>query len=282
MTAKVIEGLPFEEYCELPAEHSSGLRNMLESALLYKHVKDNGREDSDTLRQGRAGHTATLEPDRFLLEYVAWRDGKGGKSRPRRGKVWDAFKEANADKTILKESQYLKALRARDSARNHPVARQLLEEKGRNELTVTWTDERTGLPCKARFDRLCSALVDIKTTNDPNPRRFAATAANYDYALQLAFYQEAARVAGLGMPPVMIIAIQSVAPFDCVVFEMDTEMLGLGKARYQLALDKVVECNQNNAWPGVAPNEAVMLELPPWMSVQPDRPTIMLDDEVMQ
>lgn len=279
---KVIDKLPFEQYCELPGEHSSGLRDMLESPLLYRWRRDKGRKDSDQLRVGRGGHTAILEPDRFLLEYAAWRNGKNNKARPRRGKTWDAFKEANGDKTVLTEAQYMTALAVRDSARKHPAALRLLEEQGRNELTVTWTDERTGLLCRARFDRLCSALVDIKLTHDPSPRRFSVIAANFDYATQLAFYREAARVAGLGKPPVMIIAAQSKEPYDCVVFEMDEEMLGLGDARYKLALDRVVECNKSGKWPGAAPDEAVPLELPPWLSVQPDKPTIMLDDEVIQ
>ena len=69
----IIERLPFERYVDLPGEHATELRDILVSPLQYHRRKDKPRPDSDALRVGRAGHTAILEPDRFMFEYVVWR-----------------------------------------------------------------------------------------------------------------------------------------------------------------------------------------------------------------
>ena len=264
--AEVIERLPFESYCELPGVHATALKNILVSPRKYKRALAVARPDTDQLRVGRGGHTSILEPDRFLLEYTVWRNAKNGKTRQRKGKVWDAFKLANADKTVLTEHQYTTAINVRDSLRSHPQAAPILSERGRSEVTILWTHERTGLQCTSRIDWLCSSLNDIKLTHDPDERRFGAIAANFDYALQLAFYLEACRVAGLGDLPVNIIAAQSVEPYDAVVFPLDDEILDFGRERFELGMTRLVECTKNDSWPGMADDAPVPLRLPAWAS----------------
>lgn len=183
----------------------------------------------------------------------------------------------NADKTILTVPQYELALKMRDAARAHPVASRLLLERGRNEITIEWEHERTGTQCKSRVDRLCSALVDIKTTRDPSPQSFSRDAGKYGYALQLAFYAEACRVAGLGELPVKIIAAQNCEPYDVVVYDLDEEILSHGREQYELALMKLVNCNESQEWPGVAPNEEVTLRLPAWMSPSLEDEPVTID-----
>jgi hypothetical protein len=274
---KVIERMPFERYVELPGEHATALKDLLVSPRLYHRKQQQARTDKDALRIGRAAHTAILEPDRFLLEYTVWRLDPEGNTRRRYGKIWDEFREVNADKTILTETQYMMALAMRDAARSHPLASQLLTEKGRNELTIQWIDERTGLSCKARFDRLCSALVDVKTTRDPSPHRFSGDAAKFGYPLQLAFYQEAARAVGLGDFPVKIVAVQSVEPYDVVVYDLAPEIIAHGRDQFKLALDRLIECRQNDAWPGIAHNEEMSLTLPAWATPDFDEEALTFD-----
>lgn len=265
MHAQVIERLPFEEYVRLDGVHSSTLKSILVSPRAYRAAVDRPREDKDTLRLGRAGHTASLEPDRFLLEYAVFTaKNDDGKSRIRRGEVWDKFCEANADKTILTVSQYETAIRVRDAVRSHAVAGGLLTEKGRAEVTVEWVHEATGLRCVSRIDWLCSALCDLKLTRDPLPDSFSRDAAKYGYAFQLSMYREACRVSGLGELPTKIIAAQNCEPFDVVVYDLDEEILSHGREQFEIAMIKLATCLESNTWPGVAPNEEMALRLPAW------------------
>jgi hypothetical protein len=208
-----------------------------------------------------------LEMDRFMLDYAVFTaKDDDGNPRIRRGKVWDAFVEANMDKTILTPAQYETAIEIRDAVRSHPVAGGLLAEKGKAELTIEWTHERTGIRCVSRIDWLCSALTDLKCTRHPSPQAFSRDAAKYGYAFQLGMYREACRAAELEERPVKIIAAQNCEPFDVVVFDVGDELLDHGREQFELAMLKLEQCKASGQWPGIAPNEEMELTLPAWAS----------------
>jgi hypothetical protein len=253
----VHERMPFSQYIELKGEHSTSLRRALVSPLEYKHFKTHERDDSDTLRVGRAVHTATLEPLQFLREYVLWEGGR------RAGKIWDAFEVEHAGKTILKEEQYTPVTDMARSIQSHAVAGPLLAAPGRSELTIQWRHE-SGTLCKARIDRLGEALIDIKTARDITPHGFAASAYRFGYHVQAAFYADACKAAGLGTFPVRFVVVQNKAPYDVVVYDVDDAQLDKGREEYERALLLIAQCTRDNKWPGQAPSEPVLLRLPAW------------------
>lgn len=262
---RVTHNMPFEKYVLLPGAHSTSLKDILESPKAYQSRLMRPRKDRDALRQGRAGHTAVLEPDRFMLEYAVFTaKDDDGKLRIRRGKVWDAFAEVNADKTILTVPQYETAIAVRDAVREHDVASKLLSEKGKPELTIEWTHEGTGIRCVSRIDWLCSSLTDLKLTRDPSPMSFSRDAGKFGYPFQLSMYREACIAARLGELPVKIIAAQNCEPFDVVVYELGEEILAHGKEQFEAAIVKLADCTAKKSWPGIAPHEPLELQLPAW------------------
>jgi hypothetical protein len=272
----VIEKLPFDRYRELPGEHSTTLRRALVSPLEYYWHKKNEREDSDTLRIGRAVHTATLEPLRFLKEYVLWEGGR------RAGKIWEAFEVEHAGKTILKPEQYDPAVAMSEAIRAHAVAGPLFSVSGKSELTIQWRHE-SGRLCKARIDRLGTALIDIKTAHDITPHGFSAAAQRYGYFAQMAFYADAVKAAGLGTFPVRIVAVQKKAPHDVAVYEIGDDELAAGRADYERALSVIAECEKTGVWPGMAASEAIPLKLPAWaVGAALDEEPIEFGSEVIQ
>ena len=276
-TADVVKGLPFDKYVLLPGIHATTLKSVLVSPRAYRAALLKPRKDRDTLRLGRAGHTAALEPDRFLLEYAVFTaKDDDGNHRIRRGKVWDAFCEANKDKTILTVPQYETALSVRDAVREHEVAATLLDS-GESEVTIKWTHAGTGLACVSRLDWLGDALVDVKLTRDPTQVAFGRDASKYGYVFQLAMYREACRAAGVADRPVKIIAAQNCEPFDVVVHDVSTEQLDYGLERFELAMLRVQQCAAAKAWPGAAPLESVPLLLPPWDSPSAEDEPLTMD-----
>lgn len=273
---QIVRSLPFEQYLDLPEESATSLKDMLTSPLLYWRRRQMPRQDTDTLRQGRAGHTAILEPDRFMLEYALW-PKKNGR---RFGAKWDDFRAAHEAQTILTEEQYKTALKMRDAARAHPVAKRYLEERGQVELSIKWVHPRTGIRLKSRLDWLCSALVDIKTTRNPAPGRFSSDAAKFGYALQLALYGDAVTVATGEALPTKLLAIQSMEPFDVVVFDVPEDVLQVGRQQYEDALDKVIECRKSGIWPGLAHDEEVTLHLPAWAVPEDEEPIVFGDQAI--
>lgn len=254
----VHDKMPFERYRQLPGEHSTGLRRALVSPLEYYWHKKNEREDTDTLRVGRAVHTATLEPMQFLREYVLWEGGR------RAGKDWEKFETEHAGKTILKPELYDPAVAMAEAIRNHPVAGPLFAGPGRNELTVQWRHE-TGALCKARVDRLTGKdLIDIKTASDITPHGFSSAAQRYGYFCQMAFYHDAVKAAGFALPRVKIVAVQKKPPHDVVTYEIGDDELACGRTQYERALALIDECTKIGVWPGLAATEPVALKLPAW------------------
>jgi hypothetical protein len=256
---QAIERVPFENYVDLPALHATALKDMLTSARLYRRRRDKPRADSDTLRQGRAIHTAVLEPARFLADYVLWT----GKAR--KGKTWDAFKAEHAHKTILTRQQYDTAQWVAEAVREHDIAGEYLNErKAQRELTLRWVHQRTGLQCKARIDFLGSFMIDLKGTRNPAAAKFCADSGRFGYALQMAFYGDGEACVFGKLPPQKIIAAQNVEPFDVVVYNVAEKAQRIGSEQAEKAIDLVAACIASNKWPGLAPDKEIDLVLPPW------------------
>ncbi len=286
---EVIERLKFGDYLKLPGVHSSELKNILVSPLLYAHRQLQPKNDTDVLREGRAGHTGILEPQRLLAEYAEYdtvhTEGKNaGKKRNRSGKAWADFLSANTGKTILTPSQFANAIALRDAVRDHPVAGPLFKGIGRNELSIRWTDTETGLVMKARPDRLTAeALIDVKTTADPTPRAFGNIATRMYYFMQLALYSDGVEAVFGVTPAVKIVAVQKTAPYDVVVYDLEHEELEYGRAQYRAALRRLVECRKANQWPGFAVDGSIPLKLPGWMlSLGEDSEPISFGEDVIQ
>src|SRR3546814_4013827 len=72
-------------------------------------------------------------------------------------------------------------------------------EEGDSEVTLRWTDEATGLQCKARADRwnrLRRYMAALKTTDDASERGFGRSVVKYGYDVRHAHYFEGARACG--------------------------------------------------------------------------------------
>jgi hypothetical protein len=264
VTARIHPGVPFPEYVQWPHESATKLKRMRESPRAYKWWADNDRPDSDTLRVGRAVHTAVLEPHLFRDEYAVY-EGK-----VRRGKEYDAFLIENQGKTPLTRKQFYDALQIAKSIHAHGPSMELLHT-GQAEVSITWQHERTKLDCKARVDwRTPDTLVDLKTCRSPSPGMFATSAARLSYPLQLAFYSAAVFAATGTAPAVKMIAAQNQPPWDVCVFDVPEDVLMVGEREYELALDKVRECRESGQWPGIMPDGEKTLRMPAYYGSEND------------
>lgn len=265
MTASITHGVPFADYIRIQAVNWSTLKEMGKSPRHYLHRLGHQRGDSPTFALGRAAHTAILEPDRLLLDYAVFEG-------PRRaGKIWDAFEEANASKTILKLDEYSEALTIRDAVRSHPLVARYLA-KGQREVTITWTDEATGLVAKGRVDWLADVdgaiyLIDLKTARDIEMRVFGGAAARLSYHAQLAWYMRGLKENGVLVAGALIVAVENDAPYDVGVFTLDDETLFAGDEQCGELLSRVRGCLDRGEWAGQYLVEEP-LQLPAWWYAQ--------------
>lgn len=254
-----------EQYVAIRAENYSTLKEAHKSLRQYRHSRRNPKAATDPMRLGTASHVATLEPHRLTTDFAVWDlRTESGKLRPRQGKDWEAFAEANAARTILLPKQYAAAVAVRDATRANPDAAALLES-GQPEVSMVWVDADTGRLCKGRLDWLTidpdtgrDVVVGLKTARDCRPIPFGNACYKLLYHLQWGMYSDGFK-AVTGREPLMIeIVVEPTAPYDSAVYEVQDDILDLGRDEYVQHLRKVIECERDNTWPGAAPGRNIL------------------------
>lgn len=246
-------------YQDIPAERFSVLKHMDDSPRHYQIAKARPFDPQGATsfyRVGSALHCLVLEPDKYDETFAVY------PGKVRRGKEYDAWAAANADKVHLSDREELVADKCADAVLSSDLATSYLGEH--RELAVTWADPDTLIPCKGRVDTFVDGLVEIKTTSKPL-KQFGRAIFSYNYHAQVAWYTDGLRANGHDLPgnPV-IIAVETTEPFGCAVFALPPEVVEAGRRKYKGWLRKLAECEAKDEWPGYGGGELVWVELPPW------------------
>jgi exodeoxyribonuclease VIII len=286
--------MTFAEYQAINAVNWSSLAHMAVSPLAYQHALCSPREDTDDLRFGRLFHCAALEPDEVPRRYDVWRGGSKIKGE---GAVtrWRQFQAAAADRDIevADPDRYDLALRMRDAVRTHPAASRYVTGQGPTELVVTWTDEKTGIACKARLDKVaCGAIFDLKSARDISERavRRAMLPICYGglgYAGQLAWYRRGLVASGYegahADMPCLLGCVEKSDPHDVAVWSVSPNALYNGELEADASLARLAECRASGKWPG-AHEEEEELDFGEWFYDSEDaekgRDPVWLEEDV--
>jgi hypothetical protein len=250
--------MTWEEYAALPGVNFTILREGRRSAKHMEYRMKTQREDTIALGKGRAAHCLILTPDDFPIDFAVWR------GEARRGRAWLDFEEANEGRTIIKATEYAHCIGMRDALHAHPIAGPLLASAGENEKVIQWTDEMTGVQCKARIDRVTEhEIIDLKTMKDVSARAFGQVAARLGYHVQLGFYRGGLRRLEMVRRPV-IIAVEPLPPYDVAVYALGDEVLYAADEDWQELVRMVAAGQFSGRWPGRHEDGEVALELPGW------------------
>lgn len=262
--------MTYNEYRAIDAVNWSSLKVMGVSPLQYWHELNTPREDASHFRIGLAIHAIVLEPSTVKSAFAIYEDGN------RRGKKWDAFKAEHAGLHILTEPEWSAALGSAAAVMANPHASALLK-RGLKEAVLQWTDEETGLACKARVDHAGRSLIDLKSSRPVSQRSFAAAAARLGYHGQFAFYEDGLRANGIepADAPHMIV-VHSEMPHDVVVYRMGPQVIDTGRQEYRALLEKLKRCRETNQWPGAAPDGPVDFVLPAWATMDDEEAALTI------
>ena len=260
--------MPFSEYLERPEVSQSGLKLLLKSPLHYRHAQIYKRKPTAAMDQGTASHVAILEPEAFMQRFCMWdRKTDAGKMAPRRGQHWEAFRAKNAGKEVVTEDEFLTAQAMARSVHAEPEAMRVLG-RGQSEVSMFWADPDTGIECKGRLDwvdQMSNVVVDVKTCRDASPIGFGRQSAQLGYHLQAAHYSNGYRaVTGRDPKRYVIVAIESTAPHDVVVYDLPRELIDAGREQLSELLHKLKTCRDSDTWPGIGEGKVQTLELPAW------------------
>ena len=261
----VYPDLAEDTYHAHPALSSTGARKLMPPSCpaLFKHERDNGRPPKRSFDLGHAGHLYVLGRGARIVTVDAddWRTKDARQAR-------DEARAVGAVPLLAHEDAEARVMAA--ALKEHPLAAALLAA-GEPEQSLFWTDEQTGVPCRARLDLLPEArrgsrfiVTDYKTCASAERDAVRRSMASYGYHQQAAWYLEAVRALGLHDRPAFVFIFQErAAPYLVNVVELTADALALGAALNHEARQTFAECTANDHWPGYS-ERVELIDLPPW------------------
>ena len=252
---------------------SSALKKLLRSPAHYKAYLNATDSDTSARKFGRAVHALLLEPHVFDETFAVWSEGR------RQGFKYEDFVYRNPGKTILTEDEFHRATEAAISLRNTPLFPLKLWLEGvaasgelakidpaKTEFTIFWTDEETGIQCKARIDahnRFPNPIaVDVKTTDDARTESYMYQFFKLDYDLQAAHYTAALK-AFYGVEfPFFHAVVEGNDPYATNFIGLTPEVMANGEDKRRDALRILKKSMVEDEWPAYGYSGIQVLDLP--------------------
>lgn len=205
-----------------------------------------GAGATQSLRTGTAADAAALDKPRVIWD----RKTKTGRTAPRSGADWEAFRAEHADKLVLTPAEARKADDIADAIRRHPIANELMYSPTvAHDVGIQWSI--MGRACSSHLDALSpTAVIDLKTAASANPERFTRSALFYAYHAQLAFYVDACKATGRGDLTAYIVVVESSPPYPVTVLHLDDDAIEAGRRLYRGWFERLLVCEAENYWPG--------------------------------
>jgi len=179
---------------------------------------------SKQLSLGTYVHEKILEPDKFQEKYAVLPENI---RNDKRLKAYKEFVEDYPDKEIISHSDYNEVFEIEGNIKKHTKANELLfNPENKYEVAIYWTDQETGVKCKGKIDILNKeGILDLKTTADASPEKFAKAIHNYGYNISMPFYRMGLATLTDETPkdsliPLIFVVTETVSPFCVEVYKM--------------------------------------------------------------
>jgi len=227
-----------------------------------------GQERKETKAQafGTACHTAVLEPHLLETRYCVipqnaprrpteaqWKAAKPSPESVAAMNWWREFAQYNQGKTEITQADFDAVRKVRDRLHAEPLVQRLVKD-AMYERSAYWTDPETGELCRCRPDIYSPGLRmigDVKTCRDASEFGFSRAIETYGYHVQDAFYSDGLALAGGGdVDAFVFIAIESEAPFEFQIYELEQADKDQGREIYRKALRRYADCKRTGLWPG--------------------------------
>jgi hypothetical protein len=269
----------FDTYAQWDAVNHGILSNFRKTPLHVRYELDHGGKNrTPALELGWLLHLSVLEPERFYATVTVpikvdrrTTDGK---------RAWAEFEARNAGKQFVSAEGYQAVTAMQVALLAHPTAGEFLRFQGKQEVSILWIDRETGVPCKARIDKLAKigewpVIGDLKTAQDASRRSFESALYKFGYGLQAVHYLDGVETlfpspqTGSGQPfrRFVFFVVESAPPYAVAVYEPDDATLAQAAQDRQRYLRRWKKCKEAGLWPGYSPG-IELVSYPSWAMKQ--------------
>lgn len=250
-------------YHSIKALSKSGIDIIVdECPAAYKAWLDNIGNEKRTkaLDFGGMAHKLILEPQDFHKEYAVTHLNLATTA----GKNWKA--NVADGLSIVKESDYEKALEMREAIMEHPQAKHLFKDYVA-EREIYWA-RPDGIFCKAKPDMISRVggmriLADVKTTESANPKDIQKTIANYHYNRQDAWYRHGMQSIDEEVDAFLFIFVEKEYPYLITVCQVDEPSRQQGWEDCEKAVQTLITCQNTGVYPCYT-KDILTVSLPSW------------------
>jgi exodeoxyribonuclease VIII len=196
-----------------------------------------------------------------------WAAKKSNDSSQAAKEWWTAFGEEVAGRTIVPAADYaITQLQLDAIAANKTISEVLATGDG--EVSMFWTDEASGVYCKARADWAQKNdsgdwLMDLKSTVDESPDGFSRSAARMGYHRQAAHYLAGWKACTGRNAQFMFAAVTSAKPVLAVPYVLTDEIAEQGRDEVDELLALYANCQKSGTWPTYG-DGLMLLDFPAW------------------
>lgn len=253
----IVRDLPEAEYHARPELSSTEVRLLLQSPRKYLYRKENPPliEPIPAFTIGKAVHSLVLgagEHPQIIPDDIL---ASNGAASTKAAKEWVAEVESTGG-TWMKQDAYDKVTGCAEAVLADPDAKELLDRPGASEVSLF--ADLDGVPCRCRFDFLPDAgagrriAVDLKTTKDANPlgtQGFVKSIAQYEYAIQRAFYLDILKELTGESGELVYIAVEPEPPYLISVVQLDAHWREIGHQKADHGRELWSTCTATGEWP---------------------------------
>jgi PDDEXK-like domain of unknown function (DUF3799) len=263
------------EYHSSPGVSNSMLSVYLEDPREYHYQFLSGqyvKVQKDAFDFGNAVHDICLLGDDSVVVIppdVLTKDGK------RFGKAWDAFKEENSGKLLLKASDYQSVLRCVEAVHKHPIAGPFLRSAGYSERSFSAFRDDLGIVTRCRVDRIIrwrgrTIVLDLKTTASSIAPKFVNSIANFGYANQEAFYRDVLSRCNVRIDAFVFIAVKDSEPHCVDCYTINSDWLNRATEDVRQGLASLSERIRTNSWESITSSQIIELSPPNFLNYKGD------------
>lgn len=205
----------------------------------FQHYLLHGIETTSAMDKGSAAHTIILgRGQAFVRHPEDLLNAAGAMNSLKDSRAWIAAEKAKGH-IVLRHDDYDDVFNMADEILAHPRAAELFTDPSGHAEVSAYHEASAGLWMRSRFDLMRHTLVDLKTTVDPHPEAWQASAWKFGYYIQDVSYRRA-YMACTGDPdpgPMTFIVVGSKAPHLVGVYTLSAEFERLAAEQLDAALE---------------------------------------------